>query len=153
MLGPADEDRKLLAKLREACAAGRVRLEIDADHLAHIHSPIARDTDVNLLLYPAIGLVAAVWWLVGWMLGVGVATICVAFYFMVGRRWRHARLRQRIEDRALTNLELWRRLWRWGGVSLERSGPHGSIVCRAPEQKWHSFVGELDPPHDSQVGS
>jgi len=152
MLGPADEDRKLLATLRGACAAGRVRLEIDADHLAHIHSPIGRDTDVNLLLYPAVGLVGAIWWWFGWVLGLAIAVICVVLYFAVGRRWRHARLRLRIEQRALTEIELWRRLWRWGGVSLARSGLHGTVVCRAPEQNWHRFVAELDPPHDSQVG-
>ena len=141
---PADEDRPLLARLRAVCARGEVHLELDFARLAHIHSPVGRETDDNLILYPAIVLTGAAWWYFGWPFGFGVAAAALAFYLSFGRRRKRLRVERRVREEALGDLALWRKLWQWGGVVLVRTGAEGPVTCRAPEQSWHRFVQEID---------
>jgi len=138
-----DEERELLERLHRAVAAGEVSLELDLKHLSHIHSPVGSEAEANLFLYPGMVLAGLAWWQVDWRLAAGLAVATVAIYLTLGRAWSRRRLRARVQGKALGDLARWRKLWKWGGVSLVRQSVEGPVRCQGPQQSWHKFAAAL----------
>ncbi len=144
---PAD----LLRGLRRLVDSGALRLELDLKRLDHMDSPVGVEADSNRWIYPAIILCGAVFWFVGLWPGIAAAILCLAAYLTLGRAYVRRRLVARVHEKALYDLDLWRRLWRYGGVSLVpgEGAAAGAETpraepCAAPEGTWMALVRALE---------
>ncbi|MBV9522277.1 MAG: hypothetical protein JO010_05765, partial [Alphaproteobacteria bacterium] len=69
-----------------------------------------------------------------------------------GRAYVRRRVAMRVHERALQDSDLWRRLWRFGGVRLVPRGADDPAAkqriepCAAPEGNWMALVRTLAPP-------
>ena len=137
----ADETaEKLFSMLRRLRDEGKVALRLDFKKLTHLDSPVGSEADGNIWAYGGLALAIAAWWFRGWQAAVGVAVAGVLIYFTVGRWYMHRRIRRRVEDKALADLALWRKLWKFGGVALV---PHAGEECAAPQGNWMALVRNL----------
>jgi hypothetical protein len=138
----ADE---LFRELRALLAQGRLRLELDLARLEHIDSPVAVEADSNIWVYGAIAVCAVAFWQGGAYPGLAAIAVSLALYFTVARRYVRRRLVRRVHERALGDGEIWRQLWRFGGVALveAESGEGGSFRCVAPQGNWMALVRRL----------
>ena len=137
----ADETaEKLFSVLRRLRAEGKVALRLDFKKLAHLDSPVGSEADGNIWAYGGLALAIAAWWFRGWQVAAGVAVAGVLIYFTFGRWYMHRRIRRRVEDKALADLALWRKLWKFGGVALV---PHAGEECAAPQGNWMALVRNL----------
>jgi len=132
----AGDDRALLAALAAAVASGGVALLLDPAMLSHPHCPVAGDAYSTQALYITLAAAFAADWFFDWRAGLGVLVAALLFYRFVLRRYVHARMQRFASARLLGSLDLWRAMWRFGGVTL-RTGAAG---CRAPEGDWRGFV-------------
>jgi hypothetical protein len=132
-------DEALLTALRHLREAGRLTLELDQRRLAHIDSPVSVEAESNRWVYAGLALAAASGWFAGFWAGLGVALLVLAAYLTLGKADIRRRTARRIEERALLDVALWRRLWRFGGVTLVA----GDRRCTAPGGNWMQFVREL----------
>jgi hypothetical protein len=132
-------DEQLLSKLRAFRQAGRLALELDHRRLAHIDSPVAVEAESTRFVYGGLALSAAAWWFLGTEAGLAVAALSLAAYLTLGKADVRRRTARRVEERALGDIALWRRLWRFGGVVLAA----GDRRCAAPDGNWMQFVREL----------
>ncbi|MCW5752093.1 MAG: hypothetical protein KIT81_13185 [Alphaproteobacteria bacterium] len=141
------DDARLLALLAAAIARGEVDMDLDRGLATHVHSPVASEAEGNLLLLVTGAPVATLWWWQGHLAGLaGAALAAVALSLFYGRilAWR---MRKRVLRQALSEIDLWRRLWRFGGVTLRRPEDGGAKdtpdVCAAPDQSWQRFARKL----------
>jgi hypothetical protein len=134
----AETDEQLLAELRRLRQAGTVALELDHRRLAHIDSPVAVEAEGTRWVYLGIVAAGAGWWFLGIWAGLGVAAAALALYLTLKADLRR-RAARRIDERALADAGLWRRLWRFGGVTLEARDRR----CAAPAGNWMQFVRDL----------
>jgi hypothetical protein len=133
----------LLRTLRGLIADGAVRLELDLARLDHIDSPVAVEADSNIWIYGGVLASGIVFWRAGLWPGIATVAAGLTLYVTAGRAYVRRRLRRRVEERALAESELWRRLWRFGGVALvERAS--GSR-CAAPDGNWMALVRRAMP--------
>jgi len=132
-------DEQLLAELRRLRAAARLSLELDHRRLAHIDSPVVVEAESTRLIYFGVAASAAAWWLYGAAAGLAAAAACLVLYLTLGRADLRRRVARRVEERALGDIVLWRRLWRFGGVSLNADGRR----CAAPDGNWMQLVRDL----------
>jgi hypothetical protein len=136
-----DSEANLLSRLETLVRTERLHLEIDRRKMAHLDFPLASEIDGNIFVYPSLAISA----LIGWTMGMAAAAAAVAASFLcyqtLGKRFIERRLRRRILDRGLTELTLWRSLWRFGGVIL--STPDGQMSCQGPQESWSQFVSRL----------
>jgi len=121
-------------------AEGRIALSYDFARLSHIDCPVASEADGNIFAYAVVGGVALALWRFGWKAALATGAVGAAVYFTVGRRYIRRRIRRRIEERALASLDLWQRLWRFGGIALT---PTGGTPCVAPAGNWMALVRSL----------
>jgi hypothetical protein len=129
-------DLQLLAELRSLIEAGAARLEIDAGKLDHIDSPVgvsAESTRWFALLAAAIGAAA---WFGGWIAAGLALAASVASWFGLVRPDVRRRIEARVRTVALFDVQMWRQLWRFGGVRLVAAG----ATCVAPDGNWMQFV-------------
>jgi hypothetical protein len=127
----------LFRELRLLVARGTLRLELDFARLDHIDSPVAVEADSNIWVYALILACAAIFWQVGTWPGIAAIAVSLALYSTVGRRYVRRRLASRVHERALADGEVWRRLWRFGGVALiDDEGGR----CAAPDGNWMALV-------------
>jgi hypothetical protein len=127
----------LFRDLRLLVARGALRLELDFARLDHIDSPVAVEADSNIWVYVSIVVCAAIFWRAGTWPGVAAVAISLALYLTLGRRYVRRRLARRVHERALADGEVWRRLWRFGGVALiDDEGGR----CAAPDGNWMALV-------------
>lgn len=139
-MSEADEtDEQLLAELRRLRQAGTVALELDHRRLAHIDSPVAVEAEGNRWVYLGIVAAGSGWWFLGIWAGLGVAAAALALYLTLVKADLRRRAARRIDHRALADAALWRRLWRFGGMTLAAEGRR----CAAPEGNWMQFVRDL----------
>jgi hypothetical protein len=131
---------ELLRTLRRLLAEGRVALATDAGRLKDLDSPVVVEADTNIWVYSGVAAALAGWGRWGGQAALGIAALGALVYATLGRRYVRRRLERRVREEALMDLERWRRLWRFGGVSL--SAP-GLPDCRAPEGNWMEFVRRL----------
>jgi hypothetical protein len=130
---------RALVRLR---AEGRIAVSYDFARLGHIDCPVASEADGNIFAYAVVAIVALAWWRFGWKAALAVAAAGAAVYFSAGRYYIRRRIRHRIDERAFASLELWQRLWRFGGIALT---PAGGTPCVAPGGNWMALVRGLGP--------
>lgn len=134
-------DVQLLDDLRTLLAHGAARLELDAVKLNHMDSPIARESESTRWFAVLFALAAAAWWFGGWIAGAGAIAVAIAFWFLYVRSDLRRRVERRVRETALTDVQIWRKLWRYGGVRLVSD----SVVCAAPGDNWMQFVRDRRP--------
>jgi len=127
-----------LLRLREQ---GKVTLLLDFNRLNHMDSPVGVEADSNIWVYGGVAVSLLALWLGGAYWALGVAAAGIAAYYTAGRAYVRRRLGRRIEERAFGDLELWQKLWRWGGVSLVAAP--GGETCDAPKGSWIALVRSL----------
>src|SRR5437899_4502449 len=132
----------LFRDLRRLIERGELRLELDIERLDHIDSPVAVEADSNIWVYGLIVVCAVAFWQGGTRPGMAAIAISLVLYFTVARAYVRRRLRRRVHERALGDGELWRRLWRFGGVTLVGAR---DVRCAAPEANWMALVRSLAP--------
>jgi hypothetical protein len=133
----ADE---LFGELRRLIEHGKLRLELDLARLDHIDSPVAVEADSNIWVYGLVAVCAVAFWLGGTGPGIAAIAISLVLYFTVARAYVRRRLIRRVHERALGDGEVWRRLWRFGGVTLVGDR---DARCAAPEGNWMALVRSL----------
>ncbi len=133
-------DTDYFAKLQKLVSAGSVTIQSDPAILNSMNSPIYVEADVTSWAMGAIALFGGLWWGIGIWAGAAGAALCLAGYATIGRRMMRQKIAGRIRNKVLTDIELWRRLWRYGGVSLvdTRSGR----TAAAPADSWIRLVEE-----------
>ena len=139
-VAPEHTADQLFTALRRLHADGKVALRLDYKKLSHLDSPVGSEADGNIWAYGGLALAIAAWWFRGWQVAVGVAVVGVLAYFTLGRMYMHRRIRRRVETKALVELALWRRLWKFGGVALV---PGAGDACAAPQGNWMALVRSL----------
>ena len=139
---PSDSEAALLQRLDELVGAGRIALALDRRKLTHIDFPLGLDADGNLWAYPLVLGTAFAWWLGGVWIGLAAGAVAALVYQTLGRAYMARRLEKRIRERGLKNAEIWRKLWRFGGVILtpEAGGP-----CQGPDGNWMALVRMAAP--------
>jgi hypothetical protein len=140
---------ELLRGLRGLVESGRIRIELDFRRLDHMDSPVGVEADSNIWVYAAIPLCGLVFWQLGLWPGVAAVAVCLAVYFTVGRAYVHRRLTRRVYGEALKDSELWRKLWRFGGVALVIGEGGAATRCAAPEGNWMALVRRLATSADA----
>lgn len=138
---PEESAEQLFTALRRLHAAGKVSLRLDYKELTHLDSPVGSEADGNIWAYGGLALTAATWWFRGWPPAASVAVAGILIYFTFGRWYMHRRIRRRVEDKALADLALWRKLWKFGGVALVSDTGE---KCAAPHGNWMALVRNLD---------
>lgn len=143
MSEPSADD--LFRELRGLLMRGTLRLELDLARLDHMDSPVAVEADSNIWVYGSIALCALIFWQGGTYPGLAAIAVSLALYFTVARRYVRRRLVRRVHERALVDGEVWRRLWRFGGVTLveEGRGAEDGGRCAAPQGNWMAMVRRL----------
>lgn len=139
---PSRTDAELLACLRDLIAAGEVTLRLDPDRLGHLDSPVAVQAESTRWFAALAAVVLAAAWFGGWLVGGAALLASIAIWFAVVRPWVARRLHGRVETKALAEVELWRRLWKLGGVAL---APRAGDPCAAPGGNWMQFVRDRRP--------
>jgi hypothetical protein len=141
--GPAE----LLRALRDLVDSRTLRIELDFGRLDHMDSPVGVEADSNIMVYAGIPICALVFWQLGLWPGAASVALFVVLYFTLGRRYVRRRLARRVHDQALQDSELWRKLWRFGGVTLVPGESWGegdaASRCTAPDGNWMALVRDL----------
>jgi len=127
----------LLRRLRLLVEAGKVGIEIDMKRHEHIDSPVIVEADSNRWVYGALLLCAPAFWQGGPLIGFGAAGVCLVLYLIFGRSGIRRKLTRRVHEVALFDIDAWRRLWKFGGITLRASNGQS---CAAPGQSWMEFV-------------
>ena len=137
--------RDLFRELCRLVASGTLRLELDLARLDHIDSPVAVEADSNIWVYGLIAVCAVVFWREGMLPGVAAVAASLVLYSTAGRTYVRRRLIRRVHERALGDDEVWRRLWRFGGVTLveSESAEDPTERCTAPQGNWMALVRRL----------
>lgn len=135
---------ELFRALKRLHAEGRIALSYDFARLHHMDCPVAVEAEGNILAYAVIAAVLLALWFEGWQGALVALALGAALYFSAGRRFVRSRIRRRIEERALASLDLWQRLWRFGGVGLVPKGD--GAACLAPDGNWMALVRTLRSP-------
>jgi len=134
---PGDSPGDLLVALRRLIAEGKVELAVEPKRLNHIDSPVAFEADGNIWAYGFLALATVAYF----VSGVAAAGVClalgVAVYLTLGRAYVHRRIEHRVRGAALTDLDTWRKAWRFAGLTLRRAD---GTLCASPDGNWMAFV-------------
>jgi hypothetical protein len=136
---PPETAETLLAALRRLEGAGVIEIRLEPRRLNHIDSPVASEADGNIWVYAFLALAGALWWWRGSLAGAIALGLGIAVYLTLGRLYMHGRIRRRVREQALQNIETWRKLWRFRGVVLAAKGQPGA-ECASPDGNWMAFV-------------
>jgi tetratricopeptide (TPR) repeat protein len=139
---PAAPDRALIATLAEALASGALTLDLDVKKLSHPDSPIGRQTDTNQVLAATVALILALLWLAPFVVSAPLALGIMIAYTMLMPRYLAKKLRHRIASDALAAIDLWEKLWRYGGLRMLT--PNAGPQAAAPGDDWRAFVRLLE---------
>lgn len=140
---PSESADDLLVALNRLCAAGKVEIRIEAKRLNHIDSPVTVEADGNIWVYAMVGLAFLIWWRVGMMPAAAVLAVGLIVYLTVGRAYVHRRIERRVREKALTSIEIWRKLWRFSGLTLAAPNNPALPACTSPDGNWMAFVRAL----------
>lgn len=130
---------ELFRALNRLLAEGRIALRLDYARLQHIDCPVGSEADGNIWAYGVLAAASLALWRGGWWAAIAVGAAGVALYFSVGLAYVRHRIRRRIDERALASLDVWQRLWRFGGVTLAAGG----ATCQAPKGNWMELVRSI----------
>lgn len=144
-MGDPSSADELLRALAGLVGTGKVTVRLDFGRLNHMDSPVGVEADSNIWAYGVLAVTILAWWRGGWEIGLAVAVIGTIAYYTVGRAYVRRRLERRVTAAALGDLDTWRKLWRFGGVTLV---PQGGEPCVAPDGNWMALVRSmsLTPP-------
>lgn len=134
------EAAELLSVLRRLVGEGKIDIAVDPRRLNHIDSPVASEADGNIWVYGAVGIAALLLWWKGPVPAVAVLAVGALLYLTLGRAYIHRRIERRVREKALNDLEVWRKLWRFPGLRLKGAGDSGLGDCASPEGNWMAFV-------------
>ena len=129
---PPETAAELLAALRRLAGERKIDIEVDPRRLNHIDSPVASEADGNIWVYGAVGLAALLLWWKGIVPAVAVVAVGALLYLTLGRAYVHRRIERRVREKALSDLEIWRKLWRFPGIQLKAAGNSGIAECASP---------------------
>jgi hypothetical protein len=133
----------LLAALRRGVAEGSVDLHVEPKRLNHIDSPVAFEADGNIWAYAALFIAAILWWRWGMVPGVAALALGVIVYLTLGRAYMYRRIERRVRGVALDDLDKWRKLWRFSGLTLTARDRRDLAPCASPDGNWMAFVRAL----------
>ena len=139
---PPLDERMALAHLRALHEAGRIRISVDRRKLSHIDFPLALEADSNQWVYGIVIAAGLVWWQFGTVPGVAAAVAGFLLYQFAARPMIARRLERRIHARGLTELDSWRKLWRFGGVILTDAA--SGETCQGPDGRWMGFIESIE---------
>jgi len=146
MLGSDRDEATLLRRLDRLVESGAVTLSLDKRKFGSLDFPLAIEAEGNRWAYGTV--LATV--LGAWQGGLpGAALVMIAGiggYLVVGRPGIEKRLNARVRDRGLKEIEIWRRLWRFGGVIL--TGQDG-VAIQGPGDSWMNLVRLTDTEEPS----
>jgi hypothetical protein len=134
---------ELLAALRRGVAEGRVELRVEPKRLNHIDSPVAFEADGNIWAYAALFIAAVLWWRWGVAPGLAALALGVVVYLTVGRAYMYRRIERRVRGAALDDLDKWRKLWRFSGLTLTAKDRRDLAPCASPDGNWMAFTRAL----------
>ena len=137
-------DTELLASLRAMIEHGDVQLELDAAKLDHMDSPVSMQSESTRWFAVLLAACGAAFWFGGWIAGAAATMASLVLWFAWVRRGTHRRIRARVHDVAIKDTQLWRTLWRFGGVKLVA----GNATCVAPSGNWMHFVRDRSAAPD-----
>jgi len=135
-----DDAEALFAALGRLARGGQISMRLDYKKLEQMDSPVGFEADSNVWVYGGIALALAALWFGGWQPAAAVAVLGIAVYLTLGRAYVRRRIQRRVENQALARLELWRRLWKFGGVTLVL--PSGED-CAAPAGNWMALMRRI----------
>ncbi len=136
------DEREMLARLRTFQETGRVRVTVNRKKLSHMDFPLGLEADGNRWAYAIVLIIVAVWWFLGIYPGIASAVAGFLLYQTLGQRYVERRLQARIHDKGLSDIDTWRKLWRFGGVVL--TDPASGQTCLGPDGRWMGFVQAVD---------
>jgi hypothetical protein len=137
---------ELLATLRRRLAEGTVELRVEPKRLNHIDNPVAVEADGNIWAYAALFIAALLWWRWGMTSGLAALALGVVVYLTLGRAYVHRRIERRVRRDALDDLEKWRKLWRFSGLTLTAKDRRDLAPCASPDGNWMAFTRALSAP-------
>jgi hypothetical protein len=134
---------ELLAALRRGVAEGRVELRVQPKLLNHIDSPVAFEAEGNRWAYAALFVAAVLWWRWGMVPGLAALAVGVLVYLTFGRAYMYRRIERRVRGAALDDLDKWRKLWRFSGLTLTARDRQDLAPCASPDGNWMAFTRAL----------
>ncbi|HXQ51871.1 MAG TPA: hypothetical protein VN802_12305 [Stellaceae bacterium] len=140
---PQETAVELFRALVRVIGEGRVTLRLDFKRLQHIDCPVGSEADGNIWAYGVLAATILALWRGGLWAALAIAAVGVALYYSLGHAYMRRRIRRRVEEQALTSLDVWQRLWRFGGIALV---PQGGQPCQAPQGNWMALVREVTAP-------
>ena len=139
------DDRALFNRLVVAYRRGEVAIDIDAAALGHPHCPLSAKVYSTRAFYAIVAVVGLSFAVFGYEVrrAVGATGVkrSLVFYLdrALGRRLVHRKMRAFACAQITGNVELWRKMWRFGAITLSRVTADGPLHCRAPEESWRAF--------------
>ena len=133
------DDRALFNRLVVAYRRGEVAIDIDAAALGHPHCPLSAKVYSTRAFYAIVAVVGLSFAVFGYEVAIGATVGSLVFYWIVGRRLVHRKMRAFACAQITGNVELWRKMWRFGAITLSRITADGPLHCRAPEESWRAF--------------
>jgi hypothetical protein len=137
------EDTDLLEMLRAAAADGRVTIGLDLRKLDDVDSPISVQAESTRWIYGLMAVAILAWWLGGAYAGIGAIAAGALIYATIARRQVERNIRRRFYSLAITDIGVWRKLWRLEGIALSfdsGSFDSGGEACASPDGNWQRFV-------------
>ncbi len=138
------DDRALFNRLVVAYRRGEVAIDVDAAALGHPHCPLSARVYSTRAFYAIVAVVGLSFAVFGYEVAIGTAVGSLVFYWIVGRRLVHRKMRAFACAQITGNFELWRKMWRFGAITLSRVTANGPAHCRAPEQSWRAFARDCE---------
>ena len=135
-----DEATEQLNQLKQLLADGKLSLKIDQKRLTHMDSPVVCDPDSTRWLYALAVVAALVWWRFGTTYGLVAVAVAGLTYATLARTYVKRRLERRVQEKALADPTIWRKLWRFGGVALVAKDGGATALCTAPKDNWVTFM-------------
>ena len=83
--------------------------------------------------------------------GVGAIAAGALIYATIGRRQVERNIRRRFSGLAITDIGVWRKLWRLQGITLSCE-PSGA-ACASPDGNWQRFVLDNIAPGGAVVSA
>ena len=135
-------EAELFRRLASSIETGEVVLSVDRSKLDNIDFPLGIEADGNHWAFPLLFIAGGIWWYFGLIPGLVAMATAFAIYQTAGRRYVAHRLRRRILDTGLADLDTWRKLWRFGGVIL--TAPRIDARFQGPTMQWAELVRALE---------
>lgn len=134
-----DEFQYLVDQFRD----GVVKIAIDRKQILHPHCPVAGDSIETLPVYLGALVIAGLLFY-DYNIAGAVFVAMILLHVLFGRRWLDRRIHKYVTRKITASLELWDKLWKFGGVTLTAPTVLPEVTCKSPDQKWRSFIERLN---------